>query len=185
MDNALNFKTRNIAITDLETTGLDPLKHEIIEIGLVLIKQPRLEIIETINIKVKPQNIETASPEALQLNGYKAKEWENAMELKNALTIYLEKTKDAIFCAHNTNFDLPFIKQACIKMNLTSTMDYHCIDIPTLVWLKYRTSGLEKINLGKVAEFIGLESEPAIHRAINGAMLAYKVLKKIILESEK
>jgi len=185
MDDVLNFKNRNIAITDLETTGLDPLKHEIIEIGLVLIKQPSLEIIETIDIKVKPQNIETASPEALQLNGYKTKEWENAMELKDALTIYLEKTKDAIFCAHNTNFDFPFIKQACIKMNLTNTMDYHCIDIPTLVWLKYRTSSLEKINLSKVAEFIGLEPEPAIHRAINGAMLAYKVLKKIILESEK
>lgn len=185
MDNTLNFKTRNIAITDLETTGLDPLKHEIIEIGLVLIKQPSLEIIETINIKVKPQNIETASPEALELNGYKAKEWENAMKLKDALTIYLEKTKDAIFCAHNTSFDLPFIKQACIKMKLTSTMDYHCIDIPTLVWLKYRTSDLEKINLSKVAEFIGLEPEPTIHRAINGAMLAYKILKKITLESEK
>jgi len=43
VEEILNFKNRNIAITDLETTGLDPLKHEIIEIGLVLVKQPKLQ----------------------------------------------------------------------------------------------------------------------------------------------
>ena len=33
---------RPIAITDVETTGLDAVKHEIVEIGLVLIDQKRV-----------------------------------------------------------------------------------------------------------------------------------------------
>ena len=144
-----------------------------------MIKQPELEIIDTLNIKVKPKHLDKATPEALQLNGYIIKEWENSLDLKTALLNYLEKAKDAIFCAHNTNFDLPFIKQACIQIGANNTLGYHCIDIPTLVWLKYRNSNLERMNLSKVAEFIGLKAELTVHRAINGAMLGYEILRKI------
>lgn len=183
-ENSLNFKNRNIAITDLETTGLDLTKHEIIEIGLILIKQPSLEIIETLDIKVKPENIEKADPKALEINGYKYEDWLQAYTLKEAIKIYMSKVENSIFCAHNTSFDLPFIKQACLKTNISNTLDYHCIDIPTLAWFKFRNSELERINLSKIAEFLGLNPEPAIHRAINGAMLGYEVLKKIVLESQ-
>lgn len=180
MENIQNFKTRNIAITDLETTGLDPLRHEIIEIGLVLISQPELKIIETLDIKVKPERIETATPEALQINGYREEDWENALSLQDALPAYLKKAAGALFCAYNTHFDLPFIKQACFKTNIPLALDHHCIDIPTLVWSKYRTAELESMKLSKVAQFLGLAPEPELHRAINGAMLAYEVLKKIL-----
>lgn len=40
MEQVSNLTTNNIAITDVETTGLDPYKHEILEIGLVIVKQP-------------------------------------------------------------------------------------------------------------------------------------------------
>ena len=176
-----NFKNRNIAITDLETTGLDPLKHEIVEIGLVLVKQPDLQIIYKLDIKVKPESISTADPKALELNGYSEGEWRHAYKLQEAMKLYMEKVKDSIFCAHNVTFDLPFIKAACIKTGITGTLDYHCIDIPSLVWLKFRDSKLERMNLSSLAQFIGLKPEPNVHRAINGALLEYEVLKKIVL----
>lgn len=182
MENSINFKNRNIAITDLETTGLDLTKHEIIEIGLVLVRQPDLEIIDTLAIKVRPDNIIQADPKALEINGYKDEDWSQAYTLKEAMTTYMSKVENSIFCAHNTSFDLPFLKQACVKTNISNTLDYHCIDVPTLVWLKFRNSELERLNLSKVAEFMGLHPEPDVHRAINGAMLAYEVLKKIVLE---
>jgi len=185
MENTLDFKTRNIAITDLETTGLDPLKHEIIEIGLVLISQPELEIIETLDIKVKPEHIETATPEALQINGYRKEDWGNAVSLQDALSAYLKKATGALFCAYNIGFDLPFIKQACVRTNIPLTLDQHCIDIPTLVWSNYRTTKLERMKLSIVAQYLGLDPEPEVHRAINGAMLAYEVLKKITDEEEE
>ena len=175
----LSFKNRNIAITDLETTGLDPLKHEIVEIGLVLVTQPELEIIDTFDIKIKPENLTLADPKALEINGYNHNEWLQASSLKEAMGIYLSKVKGTIFCAHNITFDLPFIKQACIKTNLDFTPDYHCIDIPSLAWSKFRNSELEGLNLSKLAEFMGLKPEPETHRAISGAMLAYDVLREL------
>lgn len=180
MEKAVFFGSRNIAITDLETTGLFVDRHEIIEIGLVLINQPDLEIIETFEIKVKPANISTASDFALNLNGYNKKDWKNAPDLSEALQQYLNKTKDAIFSAYNVQFDLPFIKQACMKTGLPYSLDYHCIDIPTLVWKSLRESKIERLNLNYVAQYFGLEAEPRVHRALNGAMLAYKVLKKVV-----
>lgn len=180
MEKLLNFKTRNIAITDLETTGLDFNKHEIIEIGLVLVKQPEFEITDTLDVKVIPEHPGTADEKASQLNGYSDQEWKNAVSLKEALKIYLEKAKGAIFCAHNIGFDLSFINAACTKTGLPFTLDYHCIDVPSLMWFKYRNSDLERINLSIFAKYLGLEPEPEIHRAINGAMLEYKVLKKML-----
>lgn len=116
------------------------------------------------------------------VNGYNEKDWENAVDLEEALPLYLDKAKDAVFCAHNVNFDFPFIYNACVNTGLANTMDYHTIDIPTLIWLKYRNSELDRVNLSKVAQFLGIEPEPAVHRAINGAMLAYKVLHKLANE---
>lgn len=179
MATVTTFKNGNIAITDLETTGFDPLKHEIIEIGLVLVKQPSLEIIDTLDIKVTPENLDLASPQALEVNGYNQKEWAQAYDLKKAMGIYLPKVKNAIFCAYNVTFDLPFIKQACIKTKSDFTLDYHCIDIPSLAWSKFRNSELEGFNLNKLAKHMGLKPEPTVHRAINGAMLGYEVLKKL------
>jgi DNA polymerase III subunit epsilon len=184
MKNILNLKTKNIAITDLETSGLDPYRHEILEIGLVLIEQPSFDIIDTLDIKVKPQNISTASSEALRINGYNEQDWKNAIPLREAMTRYFNKVKGATFCAYNVSFDLPFILQATKKTNIPSLLDYHTLDIPSLVLKKYKATELKRLNLNYVAGFLGLTPEPSIHRAINGAMLAYNVLKKLS-ENEK
>ena len=53
-----------LAFTDLETTGMWPPEGEIIEIGLVVADTKNLKIISTLNLKVRPNHIATASPEA-------------------------------------------------------------------------------------------------------------------------
>ena len=57
------MRKHNFAFIDIETTGLNLRKHEIIEIGVVL-TTPTLEIIEEFEIKIKPENIESADPVA-------------------------------------------------------------------------------------------------------------------------
>ena len=155
-------------------------KHEIIEIGLVLVKQPSLEIIETWETKVRPVHPETANKEANQINGYTPLEWSNAIGLREALMVYSQKTKDAIFCAYNVLFDYPFLQKAFRENKVSNLMDYHSIDIPTLVWSKLRNTKHDRMKLSLTAEYLGIPKEPEIHRAINGAMVAYQVLKKLV-----
>ncbi len=170
---------RPIAFTDVETTGLDEIKHEILEIGLVLVDQQTGEVIDTLNLKVKPEHIETADETALKVNGYDAGDWRDAIPIIEAMALYGEKAKDAIFCSHNVTFDWSFIAAAFKKAGLKSTLDYHRLDLFTLIWAKTKGSNIESFSLSKVARFLGLPEEPLPHRAINGARTAHEIYKKI------
>lgn len=169
---------RPLAITDIETTGLDPIGHEIIEIGLILVDQKTLEAQEQWSVKIQPENIETASPEALAVNGYKPEDWENAYKLKMAMKFYQKKTKEAIFVSHNVTFDWSFIYEAFTKCDLTSLMDYHRLDLFSIAW-GIHPQGLKKYNLVGLCEHFGIPKEPDPHKAINGANVALKVLQKL------
>lgn len=171
---------RPIAITDVETTGLDPATQEIVEIGLVVVNQQTLEILDTLDIKVHPEHLETATEFALKLNGYNKPDWQNALTLQAAISLYGDKTKGAIFCAHNVTFDWSFISEAFKKTGVKDQMDYHRIDLFTMAWMKFRTSGLEKFNMNEVAKYLGIPEEPMPHRAINGTMTAYEVYKRLV-----
>ncbi len=74
-----DISKRPIAMTDLETSGAVFGEHEILEIGLVLFDQHTFEIIDTLNIKIKPEHIENAVPAALERNGYKPENWIDAI----------------------------------------------------------------------------------------------------------
>lgn len=59
---------------DVETTGLDPLVHEIIE--LTVRYEPRKGCANPAwHAKIKPEHIETAEPKALEINGYTEEKW--------------------------------------------------------------------------------------------------------------
>lgn len=179
------FFSRPIAVTDVETTGIDPAIQEIIEIGMVLIDQKTLEVLDTLNLKIKPEHLETASKESLAVNGYNDLDWEQAITLKQAMALYGEKTKDAIFCAHGVTFDWSFIFEAFRKTGIQNQMDYHRIDLFTLAWAKLKNAGLQKFNLSEIAKFLNLPEEPQPHRAINGATTAYEIYKKLMSDLSK
>jgi len=174
------FFKRPLAITDLEMTGLDADIHEIIEIGLVVINQDTLEIIDTLDVKVKPEHIETAAPDALAVNGYKEEDWKDAASLYDAMVQYNQKTPNAVFAGWNITFDWAFMEKAFKKTGIRHTMEYHRIDILSFAWGKLRNRGLDQIRLSAICRYFGIEEEPKQHRAINGAMKAYEVLQKLL-----
>src|SRR5258708_37565854 len=89
-----------ISITDLETTGLRPDVHEIVEIGLLVIDQTSFEILDTFDVKVRPEHPERATKGALETNGYNPAQWSNAVTIEEAIREYGRKTADTIFCSH-------------------------------------------------------------------------------------
>ena len=51
------MRKHNLAFIDIETTGLNLLKHEIIEIGGVL-TTPELNVLEEFELKIKPEEVD-------------------------------------------------------------------------------------------------------------------------------
>ena len=176
----MNFFERPIAITDVETTGLDVRRHEIIEIGLVVIDQKTFEIKDTLDIKVAPSHIETSDPKSSLVTGYRPDHWGGAVSLKEAMTQYAAKTQGALFAAWNVAFDWQFIEEAFRATGVRNGMDYHLVDVPSIAWSLLRGKGLGTFRLEKVCEFLGIPPEPSPHRGINGAMKAYEVLKRLL-----
>lgn len=175
-----------IAITDLEATGLDCNVHEILEIGLVITDET-LTIHETFSVKIKPEHIETADPTSLKINGYSPEEWNDAVPLHEAITRYEKILKNAKFCSHNPTVDWGFLRLAFKKTGIMPTPDYttnyHRIDVFSLAWHALKDNPPNSFRLRDIASHLGIAPEPEPHRALNGALLAFEVYKKLMSPS--
>ncbi|MBP6912721.1 MAG: hypothetical protein KBB86_02185 [Candidatus Pacebacteria bacterium] len=90
------MKKHRLAFIDVETTGLNPDKHELIQIGIVLADQTwegdkvTLKHVDEIELKIKPERISDADPQALRVNGYTPAEWIFAYSLPEAMKIFAD-----------------------------------------------------------------------------------------------
>ncbi|KKS31709.1 hypothetical protein A2380_03815 [candidate division WWE3 bacterium RIFOXYB1_FULL_43_24] len=178
----MDFLDRPIAITDVETTGLLFDTHEIIELAVVLVDQRTLEKLDSYHTKVRFEHPELFGDKAKEVNGYKEEDWVDAIPLVDAMTRYNKIVKEAVFCSQVVTFDWAFIDAAYKKTGLKCSLDYHRLDIPSMSWIKLRKLGLQKLGLDAVTDFLKIQSEVKPHRAINGALKAYQVLKILHLD---
>src|SRR3989344_1827455 len=111
------MKKHRLAFVDIETTGLNPDHHEIIQIGVVLAEQNwlnnkiELKFVEEFELKIKPERISDADPQALRVNGYSPADLVFFLSLNEVIKIFKEKKKDCFFVAHNFCFNYFFIKK--------------------------------------------------------------------------
>ena len=173
------MRKHNLAFIDIETTGLNLLEHEIIEIGCVL-TTPDLEIIEEFDLKIKPEHIENADKVALKVNHYDEKNWEYAYSFKKAMKIFSEKVKDCIMVGHNVAFDIGFLEYAFNKMKIKNTMHYHKLDTISLAWAKlHQDPKITHFSLREMCEHFGIKNERA-HTALSDARATYELYKKLM-----
>jgi DNA polymerase-3 subunit epsilon len=174
------FHQRPFAITNISTTGLDAQRHEIIEIGLLVVDQKNLDIIDEFETKIYPNKIQSSNKKALRISGYDPDIWANSTDLTSAMQKYAKKTKGAIFFAHNLYFDWSFISEAFQQTEVEDEMDYHRADLFSMALAhSHKLPGLKKYNLASLCEYFGIEPEPEPHRAINGVYCEYEILKKL------
>ncbi len=166
---------RNLAFTDLETTGPEWWKHEVLEFGAV-ITTPDLHVLHEIDAKVRPEHIENADAFALEYNGYSDEAWQDAVDLHDVLEEYCDHSSNAVLAGHNPQFDKTFIEKALIDREMPMhQLDSHSVDTYTMGHLVLRYSNIKKMNMDNISKAIGIMPEPMPHRAINGARQALKI----------
>jgi DNA polymerase III epsilon subunit-like protein len=173
------MKKHNLAFIDAEMTGLDPLKHEIIELGAVIVS-PELQIIEEFDFKIKPEHLEEADPTSLKISNYQTHEWQGAIPLKQALQILNEKARDCVMVGHNVAFDSLFLETAFSRFGIVNTMHYHKLDTISIAWAKlHRDPDLEHFSLRELCARFGIEN-PKAHTALSDARATYELYKKLM-----
>lgn len=169
---------KKISMIDVETTGLDAQKHEIIEIGLVVFEsEAPFKILSTFNTKVKPEHPETGSVRAFEVNGYNEEEWKDAPTLAEALIEIskIDEVGGSIFAAYNATFDWSFTQEAYRKTEIPCPFSYHRLDLFTIAWMGIKHDGMSSWKLKSVCEKLGITPESEIHRAVSGAQKGYEV----------
>jgi DNA polymerase III epsilon subunit family exonuclease len=173
------MRKHNFAFIDIETTGLNLLQHEIIEIGCVL-TTPELEVIEEFELKIKPEQIENADLVALKVNHYKEENWESAQSLEEGMKIFSKKIKDCIMVGHNVSFDAGFLEYAFNKVGKLNTLHYHKLDTISIAWAKFHNDkNFEHFSLREMGARFDIKNERA-HTALSDARATYELYKKLM-----
>lgn len=181
------MKTEILAFVDVETTGLDSDKHEIIQLACVLAKQtprtgkgPEVTILEEFELKIAPTRLQDAEPDALRVNGFNEMEWMFAVDLKNAMEHFAKKAKGAIMVAHNLCFDFAFIDKAFKTTGVENTLHFQKIDTLSLAFAQhYNKAEVDKYSLRYLCELYGVKNERA-HTALADTKALYEVYKKMM-----
>jgi DNA polymerase-3 subunit epsilon len=173
------MRKHNFAFIDIETTGLNLLKHEILEIGCV-ITTPELKVLEEFELKIKPEHIEDADPVALKVNQYSEENWQEAQSLEEAMKFFSTKVKDCIMVGHNVAFDAGFLEYAFNKMQMSNTMHFHKLDTVSIAWAKFHNNpSIERFSLHEMCTHFGIKYSHA-HTALPDARATFELYKKLL-----
>lgn len=154
-------------VFDLETTGLSPLQHTIIEIGAVKVRNQ--QICDTFSCFVNPG---TPIPDAVvQLTGITQEMVQDADSIEQVLPTFLDFIGDAVLVAHNAQFDLSFLRTAAEKQGMSLKNP----SLDTLELSKAMFPELSKFKLNLVVKHIGLVLENH-HRATDDAQAAAGIM---------
>lgn len=157
-------------VFDIETTGLSAARDEIIEIGAVRVKDR--QIVDSFHTMVKPER--KLTPEIVSLTGITDEMLSDAPALSDVLGDFLDYVGDLPLAAHNAQFDVSFIKEACKKRKLP----FHHTVVDTLALSRLLLGELKKHKLNIVASHLGIRLKNH-HRADDDAAAAAEIMIRL------
>jgi len=133
---------RNFTIVDIETTGGSPFFSRIIEVGLLRIEHG--EVVEEFQTLVNPgQEI----PEFItKMTGIQDKDVAIAPTFAEIADDLISKFEDAVFVAHNANFDYGFIKEEFRRLNYGFVTDRLCtVRLSRALYKEHKRNNLSEL----------------------------------------
>lgn len=172
--------SRPIVFLDLETTGLDPEIHEIIEVAAIQVDAESLIELDVLHLRVKPERIGDANVHALVMNGFDMEVWEDALPLADALKQLSPVLEGAILAGHNVAFDRDFLDAAYASSGVPRPkMDHHTLDTASLAWSLYTDGVIKSLSLASVCEALGVDGGTP-HRALHDVRRPLAVARKLL-----
>ena len=160
----------DVVVFDIETTGLDALTCEIIEIGAVKIKNGR--IAETFETLIKPKS--HIPDEIVNLTGITDDMVKESPNIKQVLPDFYKFCYGTTIMAYNIDFDYKFINIAGLKQGYNFDMR----QIDAMFLARAFIPGLKNFKLGTVCKKLGVSLENA-HRAVHDATATAEVVIKL------
>ena len=170
-DSAINAFREGKVFTafDLETTGLDPVKDKIAEIGAV--KFDKKGIIARFCTLVDP--LIPIPAEAGEINKITDEMLKGKPVIEEAIADFLAFAGNSILMAHNAPFDCGFINQALADLYSRNLAEFSSLPntiLDTRILFKEFFPDLESYALGKLAAAMNINTVNT-HRAEDDALI--------------
>lgn len=176
-----------LAFVDVETTGLVPGYHEMIDIGIILTDLDGAEL-DRLFVRIQPDHPERTSDGARAVNAFDETRWRELGALSpadavNAMIDFHERRREGrsiLLVAFNSHFDAAFIDHL-FRANDHSWRElyhYFILDLPSMAWSR----GLHQLDGNALAEALGVEDEPRDaqqHTGITGAELNVRIYRAL------
>jgi len=160
----------DVVVFDIETTGLEASRCEIIEIGAVKIHNGRIS--ETFETLIKPKT--TIPEEITELTGITDDMVVNAPSLQQVMPDFYKFCYGTTIMAYNIDFDYKFINTYGKKLGYLFDMK----QIDAMFLARSFVPGLKNFKLSSVCKKLGVSLENA-HRAVHDALATAEVVIKL------
>ena len=158
-------------VFDLETTGLSPNAHKIIEIGAVKVTDGK--IVDRFSKFVNPK---VPLPFAIEeLTKIRDDMLVNEPEIDQILPAFMEFCKGSILVAHNADFDMGFIRKNCDDLGLPCAFTV----VDTVSLARYLLPNLNRFKLDTVAKELHISLKNH-HRAVEDAECTAEIFVKFV-----
>ncbi len=177
-----------LAFVDIETTGLIPGHHEMIDIGIVMTDLDGNELGELF-VRIQPDHPERTDAGARAVNAFDADRWRElqARSKTDAIEHILQfhrqisGDKNVLMVAFNSHFDTAFLDHLFRSQDRSWRELYHyfVLDLPSMAW----SLGLHGLTGSNISGILGIEDEPHVaelHTGITGARLNARIYRSLL-----
>ncbi len=177
-----------LSFIDVETTGLVPGHHEMIDMGIVLADLDGADV-SRLHLRIMPEYPERTSPGAVAVNGFDVDKWRSydalgAQAAVDSMTAFYGRHtggRSVLMVAFNSPFDAAFLDHLfrSVGDSWRNLHHYFILDIPSMAW----SLGLRGLTGISLAGELGIADEPHSpdeHTGITGADLNWRVYRALM-----
>lgn len=189
------------AFLDLETTGLDPIENEIIEVAIIRDGRHGPDYMRSLHnlclrsggplpkcsltngtlrweTKIEVQRPEKFTDKVREINSYNEEEWAGAPRFTTVAPVVQKLLENAIMIGSNPEFDRAFLNYAFeeigVGLGYIRTVDTH-----SLSWEHLSHCNLQSAGLSATCEVLGIKMDSR-HRAMPDTEMARKAYYKLL-----
>ena len=160
-------------VIDIETSGLNPEEHEIIELGAILVEAHKIK--ERFSVLVQPQK--DIAEQIENITGItNAMLREEGVDISIAMQRFIAFMDGLPVVAHNADFDYSFLRKACALCNLPLFSNR---SICTLILSRRKIRKVDNYKLITLAKHFGIPTTK-MHRGLADCEITYQLYEKLI-----
>ena len=170
-----------LIVLDLETTGLNPAKDNVIAIGAVAIRHNSIDLGDQFDLILRRPELDIS--ETVLIHGIGPEALTQGHETEDALLHLLEWMNGDPILAYHSAFDQKFLEKA-LKQTLGYTQPHTWLDVAEMLPAYFPNSKTGGKGLDNWADFFDLEVS-ARHHAAADAMVTAELTLAVINKAQK